>query len=223
MVNYAIKYRPGAGGEFILCMIEGLRQGIIVEPDENNRYLGSHVDSWHQMISRYFRSTGLQDDMPPRFNELQKLDDKHCMTFHTWTLNYIIELAKRKARVLIVDDPTMHADILAWYKISSYNKSDIAEQIIQCDRYKRWAEVYSDNDSVMGYARSQLETLTVTHDEFYNSTFEELETVLKWLADVQLTQEWYEIFQKNTATNLDIINRYEVDFIKHSGEYNAKS
>jgi hypothetical protein len=220
MVNYAIKYRPGAGGEFILCMVEGLRQGIIVEPDENNRYVGSHVDSWHQNMYNYFDKTGLQKSTKPVFTELQKLD-KHCMTFHLWTLDYIVQLAKKSANVLVVEDSTLHSDILAWYKIPSYNKGSIKNQIVQIDRHKIWSQVYSDSDSVMNYAKQSLNLRVVEHDTFYNSTFEELQEILRWLADIELTKEWYEIFINNTATNRDIINRYEEEFIKHSGEYNA--
>lgn len=220
MVNYAIKYRPGAGGEFILCMVEGLRQSITVEPDENNRYVGSHVDSWHQSLENYFANTGLKNNTKQMFTNLQKLD-RHCMTFHLWTLDYIVQLAKKNTNVLVVEDSTLHSDILAWRKIPSYNKADIKDQMVQLDRYKIWSQAYSDNDSVMNYAKQSLNLRVVEHDAFYNSTFEELQETLKWLADVELTKEWYEIFINNTATNKDIINRYEEEFIKHSGEYNA--
>lgn len=214
MNSYAIKYRPGAGGEFLLCMIEGLDQGIIVEPDENNRYVGSHVDSWHQNMAEYFRETGLTDNTVQNFSKLPE-PDKHCMTFHLWTLDYIVQLKKKNTRVLIVNDNTLHSDILAFHKIPSYK--EIEDQVtVQMPRYQEWAQVYSDNDYIMNYARNNLDIREVEHDELYEYSFDELEELLEWLADVKLTDEWYEIFEQNTLTNKGIINTYKEQFLKYS-------
>lgn len=216
MNNYAIKYRPGAGGEFLLCMIEGLDRGIVVEPDENNRYVGTHVDSWHQDLGMYFHHSGLVKNTTPKFNSLEQ-PDRHCMTFHQWNLDYIVQLKKLNAKVLIVDDTTIHSDILAYHKIPSYNKGSIKDQVLtQMQRYKEWAQYYSDNNLVMTYANRLLDIRTVEHDDFYDYSYEQLEEVLMWLSGVQLTDEWYEIFKTNTITNKGIINNYKEQFLKYA-------
>jgi hypothetical protein len=215
MNNYAIKYRPGAGGEFLICMIEGLDQGIIVEPDENNRYVGSHVSSWHQHMTNFWMSTGLKDNIAPRFSDMEE-PDQHCMTFHQWTLDYIVQLRKKNTKVLVIEDNTLHSDILAYHKIPSYNKGSVEEQLRQIDRYNLWAKEYSDNVMVSEYANRSLDIRTVNHDDFYDWSFDKLEEMLKWLAGVSLTKEWYEIFKVNTITNKGIINTYKDQFLKNA-------
>ena len=215
MNNYAIKYRPGAGGEFLICMIEGLDQGIIVEPDENNRYVGSHVNSWHQHMNSYWKCTGLKDNIAPRFSDMVE-PDQHCMTFHQWTLDYIVQLRKKNTKVLVIEDNTIHSDILAYHKIPSYNKGNIENQLEQIDRYNIWAKEYSDNVMVSEYANRSLDIRTVNHDNFYDWSFDKLEEMLKWLAGVSLTKEWYEIFKVNTITNKGIINTYKDQFLKNA-------
>jgi len=215
MNNYAIKYRPGAGGEFLVCMIEGLDKDIIVEPDENNRYVGAHVESWHQSLGNYFNNSGLTYNNTPRFSN-HEVPDKHCMTFHLWNLDYIIQLCKLKTKVLVIEDSTIHSDILAFHKIPTYKGKSAEDHVkVQMPRYKEWSQVYSDNETVMNYAKKLLDIRTVEHDEFYEYSFEQLEEILAWLAGVKLTKEWYEIFKTNTITNKGIINIHKDDFIRN--------
>lgn len=226
MNKYVIKYHTGCGGEFFASMFEACRNGIapdeVKAKDETNRYDGTKLGTNHQHFSNFLIRTGTLDGKT-RYNQLlENLDTSHALTVHGWTFNMIAYLRVKgfNYALNITDDSTDYAAYMSVHKIYrplfreknrefSTEAEEIVTALYEAKRARERLSKVSDNKPITMYASRSFNYLQYDVHKLLNVDYDELVSIGRNTAGVEITEEWYQRLQEYRETNYKIWNTYK--------------